>query len=175
MYRSLLTTRLQSAFTTAAIALPSGFTVTVDLASDTRFGDYQSNAAMTLAEQIKAALDVADVCSEVSIAGPGFLNFRISPDALGVKINAIVSGPDCAVAQVAEPKTIVIDFSAPNIAKPMHVGHIRSTFIGDCLARVAQFVGHKVITDNHVGDWGTQFGMIIHGWKTQLNHEALNL
>jgi len=184
MYRSLLTSKLQSAFTTAGIALPEGFSVTVDLASDTCFGDYQSNAAMTLAkqlktnpralaEQIKAALDVADVCSEVSIAGPGFLNFRISTAALGTKINAIVSGTDCAVAKVAEPKTIVIDFSAPNIAKPMHVGHIRSTFIGDCLARVAEFVGHKVITDNHVGDWGTQFGMIIHGWKTQLNHEAL--
>lgn len=184
MYRSLLTSKLQSAFATAGIALPEGFSVTVDLASDTRFGDYQSNAAMTLAkqlktnpralaEQIKAALDVADVCSEVSIAGPGFLNFRISAAALGTKINAIVSGTDCAVAKVAEPKTIVIDFSAPNIAKPMHVGHIRSTFIGDCLARVAKFVGHKVITDNHVGDWGTQFGMIIHGWKTQLNHEAL--
>ena len=184
MYRSLLTSKLQSAFTTAGIALPEGFSVTVDLASDTRFGDYQSNAAMTLAkqlktnpralaEQIKAALDASDVCSEVSIAGPGFLNFRISPVALGSKINTIVSGSDCAVAQVAEPKTIVIDFSAPNIAKPMHVGHIRSTFIGDCLARVAKFVGHKVITDNHVGDWGTQFGMIIHGWKTQLNHEAL--
>jgi len=116
---------------------------------------------------------VDDLCSEVSIAGPGFLNFRISPAALAVKVNAINGGTDCDVAKVAAPKTIVIDFSAPNIAKPMHVGHIRSTFIGDCLARVARFVGHQVITDNHVGDWGTQFGMIIHGWKTQLNHEDL--
>jgi arginyl-tRNA synthetase len=184
MYRSLLTTRLQSAFTVAGIALPEGFAVTVELAADTRFGDYQSNAAMTLAkqlktnpralaEQIKGALSVDDLCSEVSIAGPGFLNFRISPAALAVKVNAINSGTDCDVAKVAVPKTIVIDFSAPNIAKPMHVGHIRSTFIGDCLARVARFVGHQVITDNHVGDWGTQFGMIIHGWKTQLNHEDL--
>lgn len=184
MYRSLLTTRLQSAFSAAGIALPEGFSVAVELASDTRFGDYQSNAAMilakqlktnprALAEQIKGAIQANDVCSEISIAGPGFLNFRISPAALGAKVNAIVSGDSCDVAQVEAPKTIVVDFSAPNIAKPMHVGHIRSTFIGDSLARVARFVGHKVITDNHIGDWGTQFGMIIQGWKTLLDRAAL--
>lgn len=184
MFRTVLTDRLQSAFSAAGISLPEGFAVSVELASDTRFGDYQSNAAMilakqlktnprALAEQIKAAFDAGDLCSEVSIAGPGFLNFRISPAALSSKLKAVVNGENCDVVQVAAPKTVVIDFSAPNIAKPMHVGHIRSTFIGDCLARVARFVGHKVITDNHVGDWGTQFGMIIHGWKTLLNHEEL--
>lgn len=184
MFRSALTERLQTAFTAAGLTLPEGFNVTVELASDTRFGDYQSNAAMilakqlktnprALAEQIKAAFDAGDLCSEVSIAGPGFLNFRISPAALSTKLKAVVNGDNCDVIQVAQPKTIVVDFSAPNIAKPMHVGHIRSTFIGDCLARVARMVGHNVITDNHVGDWGTQFGMIIHGWKTQLDHEAL--
>lgn len=184
MFRSALTERLQTAFTAAGLTLPEGFNVTVELASDTRFGDYQSNAAMilakqlktnprALAEQIKAAFDAGDLCSEVSIAGPGFLNFRISPAALSSKLKAVVNGDNCDVIQVAQPKTIVVDFSAPNIAKPMHVGHIRSTFIGDCLARVARMVGHNVITDNHVGDWGTQFGMIIHGWKTQLDHEAL--
>lgn len=184
MFRSALTERLQTAFTAAGLTLPEGFNVTVELASDTRFGDYQSNAAMilakqlktnprALAEQIKAAFDAGDLCSEVSIAGPGFLNFRISPAALSTKLKAVVNGDNCDVVQVAKPKTIVVDFSAPNIAKPMHVGHIRSTFIGDCLARVARMVGHNVITDNHVGDWGTQFGMIIHGWKTQLDHEAL--
>ncbi|SKA76304.1 arginyl-tRNA synthetase [Prosthecobacter debontii] len=184
MFRSVLTDRLQAAFTSAGIALPEGFKVTVELASDTRFGDYQSNAAMilakqlktnprALAEQIKAAFSAEDLCSDVSIAGPGFLNFRISPAALSTKIQAVVQGAQCDVIQVTQPQTIVVDFSAPNIAKPMHVGHIRSTFIGDCLARVARFVGHKVITDNHVGDWGTQFGMIIHGWKTELDHKAL--
>lgn len=184
MFRSALTERLQTAFTAAGLTLPEGFNVTVELASDTRFGDYQSNAAMilakqfktnprALAEQIKAAFDAGDLCSEVSIAGPGFLNFRISPAALSTKLKAVVSGDNCDVVQVAQPKTIVVDFSAPNIAKPMHVGHIRSTFIGDCLARVARMLGHNVITDNHVGDWGTQFGMIIHGWKTLLDHEAL--
>jgi len=184
MFRAALTDRLQAAFTAAGLALPEGFSITVEIASDTRFGDYQSNAAMTLAkqlktnpralaEQIKAAFFADDLCSEVSIAGPGFLNFRISPAALAAKVQAILGDAHCDVVQVTHPKTIVVDFSAPNIAKPMHVGHIRSTFIGDCLARVARFVGHQVITDNHVGDWGTQFGMIIHGWKTQLDHEAL--
>ena len=184
MYRQQLTHRLLSAFGSAGITLPEGFAVTVELASDIRFGDYQSNAAMTLAkqlktnpralaEQIKSHLQVDDLCSEVSIAGPGFLNFRISPAALAQKVTTIANSDGCDVVKTDAPKTIVIDFSAPNVAKPMHVGHIRSTFIGDCLARVARFVGHKVITDNHIGDWGTQFGMIIHGWKTQLNQEAL--
>ncbi len=184
MFRSLLTARLQSAFSTAGIAVPAGFDVYVNLISDARFGDYQSNVAMTLAkqakanpkalaEQIKSALQVDDLCSEVSVAGPGFLNFRISNAALAEHLRSILGSDQCGVTTVAKPQTIVVDFSAPNIAKPMHVGHIRSTFIGDCLARVARFVGHKVITDNHVGDWGTQFGMIIHGWKTQLDQAAL--
>jgi len=184
MYRSLLTSRLQSAFSSAQIDVPTGFDLTVVLAADTRYGDYQSNAAMTLAKQLKTnpralaqqvadKLEVADVCEKVSIDGPGFLNFTISKEALAKKLSAIRSDDHLDVAVVAGPKTIVVDFSAPNIAKPMHVGHIRSTIIGDCLARVARFVGHRVITDNHIGDWGTQFGMILHGWKTILDQEAL--
>ncbi len=184
MFRSILTSRLQAAFDAAGIAIPEGLDVAVALAADTRFGDYQSNAPMILAKQLKTnpralatqvveKLDVSDLCEKVAIDGPGFLNFRISPLALAAKLQAIVNEESLGVAPVEMPQTIVVDFSAPNIAKPMHVGHIRSTFIGDSLARVARFVGHKVITDNHVGDWGTQFGMIIHGWKTQLNHEAL--
>ena len=184
MFRSILTARLQAALSAAGIAVPEGFDASVALAADTRFGDYQSNAAMTLAKQLKTnpralatqvveKLEVSDLCEKVAIDGPGFLNFRLSPAALAAKLLAIVNEPGVGVAPVAKPLTIVVDFSAPNIAKPMHVGHIRSTFIGDSLARVARFVGHKVITDNHVGDWGTQFGMIIHGWKTRLNHEAL--
>ena len=184
MYRSILTSRLRSAFTTAQIDVPAGFHISVALAADTRYGDYQSSAAMTLAkllktnpralaEQIKSALDVTDLCEKISVDGPGFLNFTISNDALAGKLNAIRTDERLDVARVEDPKTIVVDFSAPNIAKPMHVGHIRSTIIGDCLARVAAFVGHKVITDNHIGDWGTQFGMILHGWKTILEQEAL--
>jgi arginyl-tRNA synthetase len=184
MFRAALTSRLATAFSAAQVQLPEGFTLTVSVASDTRFGDYQSNSAMilakqlktnprALAEQVKAALQVDDLCSGVSIDGPGFLNFRISPAALATRTREILADAHCAVPAVQQKQTVVVDFSAPNIAKPMHVGHIRSTFIGDCLARVARYIGHQVITDNHVGDWGTQFGMIIHGWKTQLNHEAL--
>lgn len=184
MFRAILTSRLQAAFTAAGIELPAGFTPNVVIASDTRYGDYQSNAAMVLAKQVKAnpralaqqivdKLDVADLCEKTSIDGPGFLNFTLSAAALAQRLEVIVSDDKVGVPAVAQPKTIVVDFSAPNIAKPMHVGHIRSTFIGDSLARVARFIGHKVITDNHVGDWGTQFGMIIHGWKTQLDQAKL--
>lgn len=184
MFRALLTSRLQAAFSAAGISLPKGFTPSVVIASDTRYGDYQSNAAMilgkqlktnprALAEQIKAALQVDDLCEKTTVDGPGFLNFTLSAQALTQKLSTLVKDDHVGVPQVEKAKTIVIDFSAPNIAKPMHVGHIRSTFIGDSLARVARFIGHKVITDNHVGDWGTQFGMIIHGWKTQLDHDKL--
>ncbi len=184
MFRALLTSRLQAAFTAAGIDLPEGFTPGVVIASDTRFGDYQSNAAMilakqlktnprALAEQIKAALKVEDLCEKITVDGPGFLNLTLSAAALAQRLSVIVKDDHVGVPQVEKAKTIVVDFSAPNIAKPMHVGHIRSTFIGDSLARVARFIGHKVITDNHVGDWGTQFGMIIHGWKTQLDQSKL--
>ncbi len=184
MFRAVLTSRLQAAFTAAGIELPEGFTPNVVIASDTRYGDYQSNAAMVLAKQLKSnpralaqqivdKLNVADLCEKTSIDGPGFLNFTLSAAALAQRLAVIVSDEKVGVPAVAQPKTIVVDFSAPNIAKPMHVGHIRSTFIGDSLARVARFIGHKVITDNHVGDWGTQFGMIIHGWKTQLDQAKL--
>ena len=184
MFRAILTSRLQAAFTAAGIALPEGFTPGVVIASDTRFGDYQSNAAMilakqlktnprALAEQIKAALQVEDLCEKITVDGPGFLNLTLSANALAQRLSVIVKDDHVGVPPVAQAKTIVVDFSAPNIAKPMHVGHIRSTFIGDSLARVARFIGHKVITDNHVGDWGTQFGMIIHGWKTQLDQSKL--
>ncbi len=186
MFRAVLTDRLQAAFTAAGIALPEGFTPTVGIASDTRFGDYQSNAAMILSKQLKQnpralaqqivdKLEVTDQCEKISIDGPGFLNFTLSPAALIQRLSVIVKDDHAGVPLVAKPKRIVLDFSAPNIAKPMHVGHIRSTFIGDSLARVARFIGHTVITDNHVGDWGTQFGMIIYGWKTQLDQEKLKL
>lgn len=185
MFRAVLTSRLQAAFTAAGITLPEGFPPpTAGIASDTRFGDYQSNAAMILAKQLKMnpralaqqvvdKLEVADLCSKVSIDGPGFLNFTLSPEALGARLDLIAKDDHAGVPPVDQPRRIVVDFSAPNIAKPMHVGHIRSTMIGDCLARVARFVGHDVITDNHIGDWGTQFGMILHGWKTLLDMAAL--
>jgi arginyl-tRNA synthetase len=172
MFRAVLTDRLQAAFTAAGIALPEGFVPSVVIASDTRYGDYQSNAAMVLSKQLKQnpralaqqivdQLQVTDLCEKISIDGPGFLNFTVSPTALIQRLSVILEDDHVGVPPVTQPKRIVIDFSAPNIAKPMHVGHIRSTFIGDSLARVARFIGHTVITDNHVGDWGTQFGYLL--------------
>lgn len=153
-------------------------------ASDTRFGDYQTNAAMVLAKQRKANprqianeilqhLDVSDISEKPEIAGAGFLNFRILPAFLAQRAHGLLSDDRLGVASAAQPRRIVLDFSAPNVAKPMHIGHIRSTMLGECLARIAKFLGHEAVTDNHIGDWGTQFGMVIHGWKNFLNSEAL--
>ena len=152
-------------------------------AADLRFGDYQSNAAMVLAkvrktnpralaQEIIDALDLEGLAS-AEIAGPGFINFRILPEAYAAHAKKLLSDDQLGAPAVGEGQTVVIDFSAPNVAKPMHVGHIRSTIIGDSLCRIAHFLGFKVIADNHIGDWGTQFGMILHGWKTGLNREAL--
>ena len=152
--------------------------------ADPQHGDYQSNALMglakqrkmnprQLAEQVVETLDVADWCEPVEIAGPGFLNFRLKPDALQQSLQAAL-GSECPfVFPAKSPRTVVVDFSSPNVAKPMHVGHIRSTILGDTLARVLRMLGHRVVTDNHIGDWGTQFGMLMLGWKTELNEAAL--
>jgi arginyl-tRNA synthetase len=152
--------------------------------ADSRFGDYQSNAAMVLAQRehrnprelaadLAAAVDVTGLAEPPTLAGPGFLNFRLTADFLSEATTRLAADPRLGVDPPAEPLRIVIDFSAPNVAKPMHVGHIRSTFIGDALARVARFLGHHVVTDNHIGDWGTQFGKVIHGWKHSLDRDAL--
>ncbi|RYD64872.1 MAG: arginine--tRNA ligase [Verrucomicrobiaceae bacterium] len=157
--------------------------VTVVAAADLRFGDYQSNAAMAqakqrkmnpraLAQQVIDGLDLGDV-GTADIAGPGFINFKISPATFAARAQAQLADARLGVPDIGAGQTVVVDFSAPNVAKPMHVGHIRSTIIGDSLARISRFLGFKVITDNHIGDWGTQFGMILHGWKTLLNEEAL--
>ena len=109
-------------------------------------------------------VDISDLCQPPEIAGPGFINLRVKDEWLIGRLTAAVGDPRLGIAPVAGPRTFVIDFSAPNVAKPMHVGHIRSTVIGDALCRVLRFLGHKVISDNHIGDWGTQFGMILYGW-----------
>ncbi|RYD29990.1 MAG: arginine--tRNA ligase, partial [Verrucomicrobiaceae bacterium] len=180
----LLQQRAAQALAASGHVLPDQFQVTVDPAADTRFGDYQTNAAMVLAKALKTnpralatelaeKMDVSGISAQPTVAGPGFINFTITPAALATRLEEMLADEKLGVAAVAEPNTIVIDFSAPNIAKQMHVGHIRSTIIGDCLARIARFLGHTVITDNHIGDWGTQFGMVLHGWKQGLNEEAL--
>lgn len=163
--------------------LPPSYKTNVEVAQDLRYGDYQSNAAMALARQIKknprSLADDIIRClgelpeAETEIAGPGFINFRVRPSFFAQMLLSMLNDPRLGVAVTEHPKTIVIDFSAPNVAKPMHVGHIRSTIIGDTLARIARFMGNNVITDNHIGDWGTQFGMILWGWKHKLQPDLL--
>ncbi len=144
----------------------------VRLATEAKFGDYQANGVMALAKQIKTNprklaeevvknLDVSDICEPPEIAGPGFINLRLKADFVADRLLQISKdSANIGVEKVAEPKTIVVDFSCPNIAKEMHVGHLRSTIIGDCICRVLRFLGHDVKPQNHIGDWGTQFGML---------------
>jgi arginyl-tRNA synthetase len=164
----------------------AGFPNTGELtqATDPRFGDYQTNAALVLGKQrgenprdiaakILKHLEAADVAEAPSVAGAGFINFRLRADAIAKVTTELFGDERLGVARSTSPKKIVIDFGSPNVAKPMHVGHIRSTALGDSLARIATFLGHDVIRDNHIGDWGTQFGMVIWGWKNLLDRDAL--
>ncbi len=150
---------------------------------DPRFGDYQANCAMPLGKRLGKPprdvaallvdrLNVADVCGPPEIAGPGFINLRLDDGWLIGQLAAIAADERLGVPRVARPRTFVLDFSSPNVAKPMHVGHIRSTVIGDALCRMLRLAGHKVTSDNHLGDWGTQFGMIIYGYKNFRNESA---
>lgn len=152
----------------AEITLPEPLLVA---ASNPKFGDYQSNLPLSLAktlgkpprkvaEEIVEKLDLGDIC-EVSIAGAGFINFTLKPSFLEAQLQQIYGDDRLGIAPVEQPQKIVVDFSSPNIAKEMHVGHLRSTIIGDSIARILEFKGHKVLRLNHVGDWGTQFGMLI--------------
>jgi arginyl-tRNA synthetase len=187
--RSLLEERLRAALDALGLdnkALSSGSTAAeVTPSADGRFGDYQTNAAMVLAKREKKnprelgqtivdIIDVSGISEPPTLAGAGFLNFRLTPEFLDATATENLADDRCGVAPTAQPRTIVIDFSAPNVAKPMHVGHVRSTFLGDSLARISRFLGHRVITDNHIGDWGTQFGMLLFGWKTELDQAALS-
>jgi arginyl-tRNA synthetase len=181
---AVLAGRLRAAL--AALSTPgdSSFDPIVTLATDPRFGDYQTNIAMLMAKQLRANprqlaqqiiahLDVSGIAETPEIAGAGFINFRILPAYLQQRLAATSADPMLGVPGAATPLTIVVDFSSPNVAKPMHVGHIRSTILGDTLTRVARFLGHTVIADNHIGDWGTQFGKVIYGWKHWRNDAAL--
>jgi arginyl-tRNA synthetase len=152
-------------------------------AQDPKFGDYQANFAMSLgkqlgkpprevAGQIIAAARLDDICHQPQVAGPGFINLRLREDWLAAELDRAVPDERLGIPPAQKPRTIVIDYSSPNVAKPMHVGHIRSTVIGDALCRTLRFLGHRVISDNHVGDWGTQFGMIIYGYKHFVDRAA---
>jgi arginyl-tRNA synthetase len=145
-------------------------------ATDPRFGDYQANGVMALAKQIKtnprklaeevvAQLDLGDICEPPEIAGPGFINLRLRPEHVAGELLRVASGERdrLGVEETPNPQTVVVDFSSPNIAKEMFVGHLRSTIIGDAICRLLEFLGHKVIRQNHLGDWGRQFGLVILG------------
>ena len=179
-FQSHLTRKLSAALEAADLPMAAE----VSVAADPRFGDYQTNAALVLAkrrgenpravaERIVKQLNVSDISEPPIIAGAGFINFTLKSEAVEKKIAELLTDERLGVERVSQPKRIVIDFGSPNVAKPMHVGHIRSTVLGDALARIAQFLGHEVIRDNHIGDWGTQFGMVIWGWKNLLDHAAL--
>ena len=152
----------------------AGCAAIVRPATDPRFGDYQANGVMALAKQIKtnprklaesvvAQLDLSDLCEPPEIAGPGFINLRLKPGYVAAELLRVADedGDRLGIRAAASPQTVVVDFSSPNVAKQMHVGHLRSTIIGDCLCRLLEFEGHRVIRQNHIGDWGTQFGMLI--------------
>jgi arginyl-tRNA synthetase len=149
-----------------------------------QFGDYQWNGALPLAKilktnpralatQILEKLDVSQISQTPEIAGPGFINFRLKREFLENTIQEVARDERLGVPLREYSRSIVVDFSGPNVAKPMHVGHIRSTVIGDAIARLLTFSGARVIRDNHIGDWGTQFGKMIVGWKRHRNDENL--
>ncbi len=178
---SLLTERFADALGRCSFASqlddPKSFAAMIRPAGNPKFGDYQANCAMPIAKQLSDAnprevaaqiierLQLDDLCETPEVAGPGFINLKLSDAFLQQSMVRMIDDPRCLVGTAAEPQKILIDYSSPNVAKPMHVGHIRTTVIGNCLAKTLRFLGHDVITDNHLGDWGTQFGIIIYGYK----------
>jgi arginyl-tRNA synthetase len=179
-FQSLLRKRLSDALAKSGFSDAGELTI----ATDPRFGDYQSTAALVLGKQrnenprdiasrIISHLDVADISVPPQVAGAGFINFTLRGEAVAKQTAELLRDEQLGVARSTSPRKIVIDFGSPNVAKPMHIGHIRSTVLGDALARIATFLGHDVTRDNHIGDWGTQFGMVIWGWKNLLDRQSL--
>jgi arginyl-tRNA synthetase len=175
--REFLNQKVLSAM--AAVGVPADLPALIAPGKKAGFGDYQANCAMgaakamgtnprELAARIMAALELDGIAEKVEIAGPGFINIDLNPVWLGEQIAKAQSDARLQVEQVTDAQNIVIDYSGPNLAKEMHVGHLRSTIIGDSLARLLEFQGHHVIRQNHVGDWGTQFGMLIAELEEQL-------
>ncbi|GAB1256629.1 arginine--tRNA ligase [Aurantivibrio plasticivorans] len=175
--RTLLETHVKAAMTAAGV--PEECNPVIALSKKPEFGDYQANGAMGAAKTMgKKPRDIAQdivnnlaldgIASKVDIAGPGFINIHLSPTWLSSQSNAALASDRLSIATAHEQHNVVIDYSSPNLAKEMHVGHIRSTIIGDTLARLLEFLGHRVIRQNHVGDWGTQFGMLIGELEQQM-------
>lgn len=149
-----------------------------------KFGDYQCNAAMELAKILKKAprqiaqefvdtAELPDFVEKIDIAGPGFINITLSNTALAEHIQCLENDPHLGVDQVGQGRTVIVDYSSPNVAKPMHIGHIRSTVIGNAIDRLYRFLGYNVIADNHLGDWGTQFGLMMVGYRSFVDEAAL--
>ena len=178
--------QLQSRFRAALAGLvddPTELVAMVRPSQDAKFGDYQANFAMPLgkrlgrpprevAEEVVGRLVVDNLCEPPEIAGPGFINLRLKTAWLEAAAARAVADDRLGIEPVELRRTFVVDYSSPNVAKSMHVGHIRSTVIGDSLKRTLRFQGHRVISDNHIGDWGTQFGMIIYGFKHFVDRAA---
>jgi arginyl-tRNA synthetase len=169
-------------------ALPEGvdrvaFEKAVRSSTDPKFGDYQANGCMALAKalgrkprdlaaELARAVQLGPLADAPEVAGPGFLNLRLNDTWVASALSELLADRMLGLEPRAKPKTVVIDFSSPNVAKPMHVGHLRSTVIGDSLARINSALGHRVVRDNHLGDWGSQFGMILWGWKNARDESA---
>ncbi len=167
--KALLEQRVLAAM--AATGIPQDCPAHITASTRPEFGDFQANGAMAAAKQLKSNprelagriiehLDLSDMASNIEIAGPGFINIKLSDDFVAQQLLAL-SGDEKLGAELPSSQTVVVDYSSPNLAKEMHVGHLRSTIIGDAVARTLEFLGHDVIRQNHMGDWGTQFGMLI--------------
>ncbi len=167
-----LKVKLQEALSAAFGTEYAGVDPILVSASNPKFGDYQANVALSLAkqlgqqpraiaQQIVDKLDVSDICKTPEVAGPGFINLKLKTEYLEGQLKAIQTDPRLGIAPTKNPKRVIVDYPSPNIAKEMHVGHLRPAVIGDCLSRIVEFVGHEVQRISHVGDWGTPFGMLI--------------
>jgi arginyl-tRNA synthetase len=178
--QALLSEKVRQAM--IAAGAPADCEPQVRQSAKVQFGDYQANGMMAvakklgmaprqLAEQVLTHLDLNGIASKVEIAGPGFINIFLDPAFLAQHVQLALASDRLGVAQ-PEKQTVVVDYSAPNVAKEMHVGHLRSTIIGDAAVRTLEFLGHKVIRANHVGDWGTQFGMLIAWLEKQQQENA---
>jgi len=162
----------------SAVNIPAECPANITISTRAGFGDFQANGAMAAAKRLKTNprelaqkilenLDLTDIADKVEIAGPGFINIHLSHQFLGTQLQHLMSDEHFG-AQIPTPQTVVVDYSSPNLAKEMHVGHLRSTIIGDAVARTLEYLGHKVVRQNHMGDWGTQFGMLIAELEEQL-------
>src|SRR5579875_3131841 len=167
--QQVLGARVRSAL---AAAFGDGYASADPLIRSSSFADFQSNAALPLAKKLGRAprdvaaeivshLDVSDISAEPTVSGPGFVNFTLRPEWIAEATTSLLHDPRLGTPLAGAPQTVIVEYSSPNIAKEMHVGHLRSTIVGDAIARVLEFAGHHVIRDNHVGDWGTPFGMLI--------------